>query len=83
MTPPIENDYDVFDEMTRVFNTTPGGQHYIGLYGQHVDEMVAIGARDPLLLWESYQVLQDFMPGLEALVTGKGDTITIHESFTC
>jgi hypothetical protein len=79
MTPLIENDYDVFDEMTRVFSTTPGGQQYIALYDQHVAEMVAIGAQDPRLMWDSYQVLQDFMPGLEALVTGQGDTLTVTQ----
>ena len=42
--------------------------------------MGAIGLDDPELLWDAYGTLQNFIPGLEALVTGNGDEFLISQA---
>lgn len=70
-------DFAVFDRMTDLFAATPGGGRYVDLYLAHAPEMGQIALADPALLWDSYRVLRDFMPGLEALVTGDGESIVV------
>jgi hypothetical protein len=51
----------------------------VNLYGEHVQEMTDIVLNDFDLLWDSYGALQNFMPGLEALVTGRGSEIAVTQ----
>lgn len=82
-TPPagsLGDDHRVFNAMTALFVATPGGQHYVDLYRQHGAEMGQIGLQDPALLWDSYGVLQNFIPGIAALVTGQGDRLIVTQA---
>jgi hypothetical protein len=67
------SDLAIFGAMSSLFSATPGGHSYIELYRQHGSEMGQIGLEDPQLLWDAFGTLQNFLPGLEALVTGRGD----------
>jgi hypothetical protein len=69
---PLDDDA-IFDAMTHVFSSSAGGQYYMNLYNQHGSEMGQLGLDDPALLWDAYGTLQNFLPGLEALLTGLGD----------
>jgi hypothetical protein len=73
------NDLDIFLAMTPLFQATAGGEHYIGLYGDHVVEATDIVLDDMDLLWDSFGTLQNFMPGLAALVTGRGDQVVVTQ----
>ncbi len=68
-------DLAIFAAMTPLFAATPEGQHYIDLYLQHGAEMGQLGLEDPQLLMDASGTLQNFLPGLEALVAGKGEEI--------
>jgi hypothetical protein len=72
-------DLAIFEAMTALFSATPEGEYYITLYGQHGSEMGQLGLDDPLLLWDAYGTLQNFLPGLEALVTGRGDEVVVTQ----
>ncbi len=72
-------DFDVFEGLTAVFSGTTGGQYYIDQYRQHAAELRQIALSDLGLMWDAYQVLQNFMPGLEALVTGNGDSVIVTQ----
>ena len=73
------SDLAVFGGMTALFNGTSGGQFYIDLYRQHGTEMGQLGLDDPALIWDAYGTLQNFMPGLEALVMGRGDEVLVTQ----
>lgn len=76
---PPGSEYATFAAMTDVFLATPEGERYTELYVQHQAEMLSIGAADPQLLWDSYQTLQDFMPGLAAMVSGQGSEVLVSQ----
>jgi hypothetical protein len=69
----------LFAAMHGLFATSAGGNHYINAYAQHGAEMGQIGLQDPALLWDAYGTLQNFLPGLEALVTGQGDQLVVTQ----
>jgi hypothetical protein len=73
------SDLEIFLTMTPLFQATPGGQFYVNLYGDHVQEMTSIVLDDVGLLWDSFGTLQNFLPGLAALVTGRGDEILVTQ----
>ena len=73
------SDLAVFAAMQGIFSGSTGGQFYIDLYDQHGSEMGQIGLDDPALLWDSWGTLQNFLPGLEALVTGQGDQFIVTQ----
>ncbi|MGD8626691.1 MAG: hypothetical protein PVJ34_19295, partial [Anaerolineae bacterium] len=73
------DDLSIFGAITSVFAGTPEGQAYLGLYAQYGSEMGQIGLDDPQLLWDAYGTLQNFLPGVEALVTGHGDEVLITQ----
>jgi hypothetical protein len=73
------DDGGIFEGMAMLFNQTTGGQNYIDLYLDHAPEMGQIGLNDPQLMWDGYGTLQNFMPGLEGLVTGNGDQFVVTQ----
>jgi hypothetical protein len=73
-------DLDIFLMLTPLFQATAGGQYYVDLYGEHVQEMTGIVLSDTALLWDSFGTLQNFMPGLEALVSGRGDEVVVTQA---
>jgi hypothetical protein len=72
-------DEAIFEGMNMLFAASPGGDYYIDLYGQHGSEMGKIGLDDPQLLWDAYGTLQNFLPGLEALVQGRGNDLIVTQ----
>jgi hypothetical protein len=73
------SDPEVFNALMNLFNFTADGQFYIDLFQTHGSEIGQIGLDDPVLAWDAYGVLQGFMPGLQALVTGTGDELLIDQ----
>lgn len=73
------SDEAIFQGMAGMFALSAGGQHYINLYSQHGTEMGRLALADPALLWDGYGTLQNFMPGLEALVTGRGEEVIVTQ----
>jgi hypothetical protein len=73
------DDQAIFRAMDAAFDATPAGGVYVDLYAEHGAEMGQIGLDDPALLLDAYGTLQNFMPGLEALLTGQGDTLVVTQ----
>ncbi len=73
-------DEAIFGGLHGLFAATPNGQAYIDLYWQHGAEMGRLGLDDPGLLWDASGTLQNFLPGLEALVTGRGDEVMVTQA---
>ena len=73
------SDSTVLAFLTSMFAKTTQGQTYIRQYNQYAAEMVAIGLADPSLTWDGYRTLQNFMPGLQALVEGRGEEVTVTQ----
>jgi hypothetical protein len=65
--------------LTNLFGQTDAGLHYIYLYFEHAAEVADIGFADPSLIWDIYRTLHNFMPGLEALVTGQGSQVIVTQ----
>jgi hypothetical protein len=74
------SDLDVLRAARDLFATDPDGQAYIALYYAHAAETGALAVADPGLAREAYDLLQDFLPGIEALVSARGNQITISQS---
>ncbi len=74
-----QGDQAVFRSMAGIFANTSGGQTYIGLYGQHGQEMGQLGLADPALMWDASGTLQNFLPGLEAFVSGRGAEVLVTQ----
>ena len=72
-------DEQIFGGMNRLFSATANGRHFITLYTLHGSEMGQIGLSDPQLTWDAYGALQNFMPGLEAMVSGRGDEVLVTQ----
>ncbi|MFZ0548542.1 MAG: VCBS repeat-containing protein, partial [Candidatus Promineifilaceae bacterium] len=72
-------DDGIYEGMAMLFNQTGGGQDYIGMYFDNAPEMAQIGLEDPQLMWDGYGTLQNFLPGLEGLVTGNGDQYLVTQ----
>ncbi len=77
--PATGDDLALFESLAAVFGGSAGGQHYIDLYAQHGSEMGMLGLADPALLWDAFGTLQNFLPGLEALVAGRGDEVLVTQ----
>ena len=73
------DDLVLFGALRKLFAASPGGQGYIDLYLQHGSEMGQLGLDDPALLWDAFGTLQNFLPGLEALVNGRGDEVLVTQ----
>ncbi|MCL4267248.1 MAG: PD40 domain-containing protein [Anaerolineae bacterium] len=72
-------DTAVMQGLTSLFGQTDAGVQYIYLYFEHIAEMADIGFADPILIWDSYRTLNNLMPGLEALVIGRGHEVMITQ----
>lgn len=73
------DDSAIFGALGALFAASPGGQNYVSLYSRHGAEMAEIGLDDLELLWDSYGTLQNLLPGLEALVTGRGEEVIVSQ----
>jgi len=70
---------EIFQGIYTLFVRSPAGEVYKDLYVQHGPEMGQLGLEDPDLLWDAYGTLQNFLPGLEALVTSQGHTQVVTQ----
>jgi hypothetical protein len=64
--------YRVRDE---VLDTTPLGRHYISLYYDHAPEIAQLMFADQALFNQGYDLVDLFLPGLQALLDGQGDDV--------
>ncbi len=69
----------LFARLTTLFEQTSQGIAFINLYAQHDHELGTLLVSDPALAWDSYRTLHNFMPGLEALVDGRGHEAPITQ----
>lgn len=60
-----------------VMQKTPVGQYYESLFWKHNDELIQIARDHPENNQEFWRVTRLFIPGLEALLDGEGDTVQI------
>lgn len=74
------SDGAILTALTGLFWATPEGKRYISLYHQHVGELTRLTLADPQLLWDSYSTMQNFLPGLEALVRGDGAEVAVTQA---
>ncbi len=76
----ILNDSDAAIVM-RFYNeivlSTPAGQYYNTLLWKHSDEMNSLYENHPEHQGKVIKIIQEFIPGIEALVNGQGDTVQI------
>ena len=63
---------------TEIMQKTPAGQYYESLFWKHNDELMQIAAQHPENNDEFLRVTRLFVPGLEALLDGEGDTVQIN-----
>jgi hypothetical protein len=76
------SDTHICDVLLRVRNEImqkcPAGQYYEALFWKHSSEFNQIFNNHPEHVdWETLRVIRMFIPGLEALLDGKGDTVRI------
>jgi hypothetical protein len=64
---------------TEILQTTPAGQYYETLFAKHGDEVQVLTSSDPVHIMRLWQVAEKFVPGLEALLDGKGDKVQVTE----
>lgn len=62
---------------TEIMQKTPAGLYYEGLFWKHNDELMRIMSAHPENTVKLRDDLNLFIPGLEALVDGKGETVVI------
>lgn len=62
-----------------IMQKSPAGQYYEALFWKHSSEQVQIIDDHPEHDEELWRVTRMFIPGLEALLDGKGDTVRITE----
>lgn len=62
---------------TEIMQKTPAGQYYESLFWKHNDEIMRISFNHPENEEEFWRVTRLFIPGLEALLDGEGDTVQI------
>ncbi len=76
---PFLPDSALLPALNRLFARTEGGQHYRNLFFTHAGEGATIVWRDRALLYAQYRTIQNFTPGIEALVEGRGDEVIITQ----
>jgi hypothetical protein len=53
---------------------------YMSLFSGHQDELTAIIATNPEILWNSWDALESWTPALQAVDDGNGDMVTVSQS---
>lgn len=61
------------------FSRTSEGQRYIDFFRQDFPKAFRIIAQDPGLLMDANAALQNFMPGIQAMVQGQGSAVVISQ----
>jgi hypothetical protein len=60
-----------------IMQKSPAGQYYESLFWKHNDELIRIGTADRGKFDEMILITRMFVPGLEALLDGQGDSVKI------
>ena len=76
----LNNDGSVMNDLTRLFLATPEGSAFVDIYLTHDYELALILINDPLLGWDSFRTLENWMPGLTAFTQGHGDEVVIDQA---
>lgn len=76
------DDLDLLRRLRDKLAATPGGQRYIDWYYQYAPELGQLALTDPELWWDSYRLLQNFMPAISALTQDQGSRVTLSEPMT-
>jgi len=71
---------NLFAALTDLFQATPEGAAFADTYIQHDYELMGILVNEPDLLWDSTRTMYNLMPGLDALVSGRGSSAPITQS---
>jgi hypothetical protein len=67
----------LFRVENEIMRETPAGRYYESLFWKHNDELMQIHSRYPESSRELMRVTRMFVPGLDALLNGDGDTVQI------
>ena len=71
---------DVWDRAwDEILQYTPAGQYYKAVFSKHSIEVEALTINDPVHIMRLWQAAEKFVPGLEAMLDGKGDMVQITE----
>jgi hypothetical protein len=73
-------DLDVLRAARDLFATDPDGQHLITLYYTHAAETGGMAIADPDLALDAFNTLQNFLPGIRALVSAEGYRILVTQA---
>lgn len=76
----VVGDEAVLQALTNYFAATPTGYAFVDTYLRHDHEIMSIVVSDPALLQHSYRALHNFLPGLTALVNGRGAEVTLTQA---
>jgi hypothetical protein len=70
----------LFHAIESLMKQTPGGQRLAALYREHSPELVRIAVTHTELIGQVSVVIDQFQPGLEALLSGRGGSLQISPS---
>lgn len=62
-----------------LFNRTVAGSRYIDFYARDYPKIARLVAQDPGLMIDGVDALQNFMPGIRAMVDGYGDQVFLTQ----
>jgi hypothetical protein len=74
---PVERASLIYRVRDEIMSTTGEGQQLTDLYYQHSLEIATLMLADTDLYDQGFEALDAFLPGLQALVDGNGETVTI------
>lgn len=73
------SDEAVLGQWGTLFERTLAGQRYIEFYARDYPKISRLAAQDPGLLIDGVNTLQNFMPGIRAMVEGNGDQVFLTQ----
>ena len=73
------SDEEVLGQWGILFNRTAAGQRYIDFYARDYSKIARLAGQDPGLLIDGVATLQNFMPGIRAMVDGYGDQVFLTQ----
>jgi hypothetical protein len=76
----FNNDGATLNSLTQLFLATPEGSRFVDTYFTHDSELAYILINDPLLTWDAFRTLENWMPGLTAFTQGRGDEVVIDQA---
>ncbi|MEN1729633.1 MAG: hypothetical protein AAGJ52_14450, partial [Pseudomonadota bacterium] len=77
--PEALSDEAVLGQWGSIFNRNAAGQRYINFYAENYGKIARLAAQDLGLLNDAIDTLQNFMPGIRAMVGGYGDEVVLTQ----